>query len=204
MGRGAWGGGCVGRGAWGGVRGEGRKWKGGEGTCRRGSIAEIWPVRLGSLVTPSILQTPPRARRRVAEGELAGGGAGGRRAAIEKRYWEKRLLASWRNGRRGGFKIRCPRGRLGSTPSGATERETATWARRRTPGDSSSSPGISPGSCSLGGLSGAFLGPFRGLSGAFPGPFWGRDPVRIRQGGPDDGRSSTFAGCRTKVPTTSV
>jgi hypothetical protein len=29
-------------------------------------------------------------------------------------------LPEWRNGRRGGLKIRCPQGRVGSTPSSGT------------------------------------------------------------------------------------
>ena len=42
-----------------------------------------------------------------------------------RRSWYFYLfLPEWRNGRRGGLKIRCPQGRVGSTPSSGT---TATF-----------------------------------------------------------------------------
>ncbi len=38
-----------------------------------------------------------------------------------RRSWYFYLfLPEWRNGRRGGLKIRCPQGRVGSTPSSGT------------------------------------------------------------------------------------
>ena len=37
-------------------------------------------------------------------------------------------VPEWRNGRRGGLKIRCPQGRVGSTPSSGTSTEIAYCA----------------------------------------------------------------------------
>ncbi len=81
------------------------------------SVAEAELGRLVSLAeaVPELGQTAPKRRRT------------GERTQVEIANEAKsRQKPKWRNGRRGGFKIRCPRGRVGSSPTFGTNAERLT------------------------------------------------------------------------------